>query len=325
MEKFEKKNLIELKKLTLDELSKYYRDLRKYNYDNNLEKYKTPEIRYKINDLVQLLLKIDKILSKREVHLLDDKRSYNNNSRIYTSSHVGRYDIETNYEIIHEPVKMVVGDPGYNYLTLEGLFWQLFGTIFVDTGYQVADIRKKIKNNESITSEEQELYDSYKTDRHMCLEYCKNYLKNKDNIIIYPEGAWNTTDKITTKFFTGAASMAIDTDSELVPIGMVRDNKSYTAMIGENINVHGATSKDAKDVTRELQEKVNELVWKIIATRPLTKRSTLGTNEELNKENIESIMSESDDEYTLDVIEKSRYEDTDSPEYVKKTLERIRN
>lgn len=320
MEEFTKKNLIELRKLTVDELSRYYRDLRKYNYDNNLEKYKTPEIRYKLNNLIQLLLKIDKLIAKREVHLLSDDRSYNKEARIYTSSHVGRYDIETNYEIIHEPVKMVVGDPGYNYLTLDGLFWRLFGTIFVDTGYQVYDIRKKIENNEPITKEEQELYDSYKTDRHMCLEYCENYLKNKDNIIIYPEGAWNTTDKITTKFFPGAAKMAIDTDSELIPIGMVRDNKTYEAMIGKNINVHGATSKDVKDVTEELQARVNELVWKIVATRPLTSRNALGTNEEQLAASVKSIMDESDDEYTLDVIEKSRYEDKSSPEYVKNSL-----
>ena len=90
---------------------------------------------------------------------------------------------------------------------------------------------QKLKNGEDISLEDRNLIDEYKTDRHICQIICENRIKNKDNILIYPEGAWNITPRLTQKLFPGAAKMAVNGDGVIVPIGVIRDKRKYTVNI----------------------------------------------------------------------------------------------
>lgn len=324
---FQKRNLIELYKMSGEELNHYYRMLRKYEYDNNIP-LKSSKIKKRIYFLTKLMLKIDRLTVGRKLIIYDDKRGdfkNINQGKIYAASHVGRYDAESSMEAIDEQVYAVMGDPGATYKTLinfDGFFLEdMLGRVCCDTGYQELENMKKLKLGEKIPDDDYNLIKEIKEDRHICEETCIKRLKNHDNILIYPEGAWNITAKLTQPLFTGTARMAIKGDGLIMPIGIVRDNKVYTVNMGEPISVKGADAenkKDVQDITNELHEKINSLKGEIIFDdkRPVLKRDDFGTPEENLRAFIDDIMSETTNDYTEDVIEGSRFFDKDAPENV---------
>src|SRR5574344_1668475 len=204
-------NLLQIKRMSLEELCSYYRLLRKNNYEEkNL--IKPSELINRIHSLKMLILKIDRIVSKRSLIIFEDKRQNNIDfGKIYAASHVGRYDIESSLEDINEPSYFVMGDPEETYRNFEGLFLEkINGRICFDTGYQVYDIMMKKKDGLDLSFEEQQLYDEYKTDRHIGEIQCEERVKNGDNILIFPEGAWNVTERLTQTLFPGTARIAIN-------------------------------------------------------------------------------------------------------------------
>ena len=319
---FDYKKFKELKKLSLDELSAYYRQLRSFEYDNN-KPLESSELKKKIYFLTKLILKIDRITSGRKLIVFDDKRSKNcDKGKVYASTHVGRYDIESAMEAINEQLYFVMGDPEDTYRNIEGFFLDnIQGRICLDTGYQIADIFKKKINGEELSLKEQALYDEYKKDRFIGEDTCTKRVLNKDNILIFPEGAWNVTPRIVQPIFDGAARIAINGNGFIVPIGIVRDNKKYTVNIGKEMNIDGATVSDTKDVTKELREKMCSLVGEIIFNdNKINSREEMGTPEENELAFINDIMRESENGYTLDVIENTRYYDKNAPENVYKLV-----
>ena len=65
MDTFKKLNLIEKRKMAIEELVDYYAEYRIYCY-NKGDKLKGIELRKKIHPLINLILKIDEVLSKEE-------------------------------------------------------------------------------------------------------------------------------------------------------------------------------------------------------------------------------------------------------------------
>lgn len=329
MSDFDKKNLLEIYRMSLDELSHYYRLLRRYEFENN-KPLESSELKRRMHKLTMLVLKIDRFFSKRQLVVFDDKRGdYKNISKgkIYAASHVGRYDIESCMEAIDDQTYFVMGDPEETYRNFEGFFLdKLHGRICVDTGYQQFENMQKLKRGIAISEEDQKLIDEYKMDRHICEIVCRDRVKNKDNILIYPEGAWNITPRLTQRLFPGAAKIAVNGDGVIIPVGVVRDSKRYTVNIGNPINVEGATIEDVPDITEQLKEKLNSLKGEIIFAdnRRRVSRTTLGSFDDVLEEFIDDIMSETANGYTREVIESSRYYDKDAPENVfkiyKKTL-----
>ena len=315
---FDYKRLLELKKMSIQELSDYYRKLRSYEYDIN-KPLETSKIKKRIHFLTKLILKIDRLLSNRKLIIFDDKRSNNTSvGKVYASSHVGRYDIESAMEAINEQVYFVMGDPEETYRNFEGFFLdKIQGRICVDTGYNINDIFRKHHEGQILTPEELELYKEYKKDRHICEDTCTKRIANGDNILIYPEGAWNVTPRLTQTLFPGAARIAVNGGGTIIPIGIVRDKKVYTVNIGNEMDISGASDKDVKDITSDLKERMNSLVAEIVfSNNNLTHRDSLGNADQIEFDYINDIMSESENGYTLDVIEKSRYYDPDYPENV---------
>ena len=315
---FDYKNLLELKKMSIQELSDYYRKLRSYENDIN-KSLETSKIKKKIYSLTKLILKIDRILSNRKLVIFDDKRSNNVSiGKVYASSHVGRYDIESAMEAINEQAYFVMGDPEETYRNFEGFFLDnIYGRICVDTGYNIHEIFRKHQEGQILTPEELELYKEYKKDRHICEATCTKRIANGDNILIFPEGAWNVTPRLTQTLFPGAARIAVNGGGTIIPIGIVRDKKVYTVNIGHEMDISGATEADVKDITNELKERMNSLVSEIIfSNNNLTHRDSLGNSNQIELDYINDIMSESANGYTLDVIEKTRYYDPDYPENV---------
>ncbi len=322
MADFDYKKFNELKKLSLDELSSYYRQLRSFEYDNN-KPLESSELKKKIYFLTKLILKIDRITSGRKLIIFDDKSSKNcDKGKVYASTHVGRYDIESAMEAINEQLYFVMGDPEETYRNFEGFFLDnIQGRICLDTGYQIADIFKKKRNGEELSLKEQALYDEFKKDRFIGEDTCTKRVLNKDNILIFPEGAWNITPRIVQPMFDGAARIAINGNGFIVPIGIVRDNKKYIVNIGSEMNIEGATLSDTKDITKELREKMCALVGEIVFDDDkVNSRAEMGTPEENELAYICDIMRESENGYTLDVIKNTRYYDKNAPENVIKLV-----
>lgn len=324
----EKKNLLELKKLSLEELCFYYRELRRYQYENNIP-LKSSELKKRIHFLTMLILKIDRITTGRKLIVFDDKRNYDSDKgKIYASSHVGRYDIESVMEAINDQAYFFMGDAEETYRNMEGFFLEnIHGRICIDTGYQVYDMIMKQKKGIELTEYEKNLVSEYKKDRHIGEETCIKRIQAKDNILIYPEGAWNVTDRLTQPLFPGTARIAVKGNGIIIPIGVIRDGKNYTINIGREFDISGATENDVEEITRELTELINSLKGEIIfsdLSRTIS-RTSLGTPAENISANIQDIMSETTNGYTLDVIEKTRFYDNDSPENVfgKKIFKRL--
>ena len=301
---FEYKKYREIKRLSLEELNKYYRQLRKYEFENN-KPLESSKIKKKIHTLSMLILKIDRLLSNRKLIIYDDKRdNYKelDRGKIYASSHVGRYDIESTMEAIDDQAYFVMGDPEETYRNFEGFYLNLI---------------QKQKNGENLSDSDKKLIEEYKIDRNLCQETCIRRVKNKDNILIYPEGAWNITPKLTQPLFKGTARIAVRGDGIIIPVGIIRDNKKYIVNIGKNFDVSGAGEKDIDDITTELKEKINSLKGEIIFSNDkIMKRSSMKSPKENEREFKEDIMRETTNGYTEEVIEKSRYYDKDAPENV---------
>ena len=73
MDSFEEKKLIEIHRMSLDELNRYYRYLRKYEFENN-KPLESSELKKRIHKLTMLVLKIDRFFSRRKLEIFDDKR-----------------------------------------------------------------------------------------------------------------------------------------------------------------------------------------------------------------------------------------------------------
>ena len=65
MQEFKKINLFEKRKMTIEELVKYYAEYRIYCY-NKHDKLKGIELRKKIHFLINIILEIDKVISREE-------------------------------------------------------------------------------------------------------------------------------------------------------------------------------------------------------------------------------------------------------------------
>ena len=309
---FEYKKLLELKKMSIQELSAYYRKLRSYEYDIN-KPLETSRIKKKIYFLTRLILKIDRLLSGRKLILFDDKRSDN------VSGGKMEKIKETKKKVTQKPVE----EESINLKSVIKVFIiilvldKIHGRICMDTGYNISDIFKKHKDGQPLTSRELELYEEYKKDRHICEVTCTRRIADKDNILIYPEGAWNVTPRLTQTLFPGAARIAINGKGVIIPIGIVRDKKTYMVNIGSEMNVSGACESDVKDITKWLKENMSSLVGEIIfSSSDIVSRDSLGDSYQNELDFVRDIMSESENGYTLDIIEKTRYNDPDYPENV---------
>ena len=292
MEVFEIKSKRELKKMPLSEVETYYRNLRKFQHENDIpidgiEKKKKNY--YQIN----FLMKLDKIINRRTTKLIGDQRQKTDRPKIYVGTHIGRYDIESSIEIINESAWFLMGDPGETYLNFDGEMLEKAGTIFFDTDDE--------------------------TDRHIALETCVKILKQGGNILLFPEGAWNLeTVYPVQELFAGVAEMAIRTGAEIIPIGIEQYYgkflKHYYMNIGKNISVEGASLSDKKSIAEIVRSKLMDLRWEIWEYHGIEKRASLPNDwNDAKQAYIDSIMQDTENGYTVEEIERTRYHAKNKP------------
>lgn len=284
MDYFKKKNIIEQFKMDKESLYKYYRDLRKYEYEHKDFK-KGIEIRKKIFPLLQKLIKLSVLLDRQKLTTLNNKSTIDGKPKIYCVTHIGRYDIENSLIGVNGSRYFLWGDPEELYLSFDRLVTELLGTIFVET--------------------------DNKQDRALSYKTMKKIIESGGSVQIYPEGAWNLLSNMPVmKVFAGAIKLSMETGAEIIPIAIDQDGKSYVINIGSNIKFEEDTNiDDARDYLRTV---LATLKWEIWEQKGIFKRSDIKETEE---EYIHEIMKYSDIGYTEEVIERSRYKDIGEVSY----------
>ena len=282
----DKKNWLEKRKMTLEELKSYYRELRRVAYENN-EPIKGTELRKKLHGLVHQIVNIEKILEGFSVEVLSDESTKGERPRVYAVTHVARFDIEAAIQAAKENAYFVWGDPGELYRSPEIIFLNMIGMIFVDT--------------------------DDKMDRHISLETMVKVLKQGSNVIIFPEGAWNITEnEVVMKLFTGVIEGAIRGEADIVPMAIERDqNNRYYVKVGKNIDTSTMSLDNKREEADNLRDTLATLKWEI--WEHMEEKEGLGERGELSanasEEFLNSIMKDSDNGYTVEEIERTRFID----------------
>ena len=253
MNDFKKLNLLEKRKLAIEELVVYYAELRKYNYRNG-DNLKYINLRKKIHFLVNIILKIDQLLSKEKIIILNDKHTVNKEkSKIFACTHIGGNDIQRTFQVIKEPAYLMLGDPGilYRMPIYQGL--KLNGVIPLET--------------------------SDREDRQIAYKKSVELLQKNGNLLIFPEGAWNVTpNSIVMKIFTGTVRLAKETGAEIIPIGVEQYDNNFYFNIGENYSIPFESQKSISYHNDELREKLATLKWEIMELQTVLERKSIPDN-----------------------------------------------
>lgn len=277
---FKRKNIIYRTIMPLDQLIEYYRNERKYIYENNIP-VKGIKWRKRIHKIMFAIIKMKRVLLHQKLTILHDEREDTDKPIIYACTHIGRYDIEMALESIQDTCFLFLGSPGKLYRSLDGVLVYLFGFIGCDT--------------------------TEKEDRHIAKELAIRTLKQGGNILIFPEGAWNITEnQVVMKLYTGTIEMAIRSGADIVPIAIEQYEKSFYINIGKNISLDKATNLNEKRrLCDDLRDILCTLKWEIWEQFPIVQRSSLPEN--MGQIFVEKIMSETANDYTVEEIERDRF------------------
>lgn len=280
-----RKNLLQLKGMQLEELKKYYVELRKYEFENDVP-LKGISIRKKIHYALLSIVKVDRILSKEKIEIISDKRTFTTRPIIYACTHIGGNDIQRTFEAIKEHAYLFLGDPEGIYKDMTGLLLYLNGVICLET--------------------------NDKNDRKIAKERAIELLKKGGNLLIYPEGAWNVTDNLPVmKLYTGAVKMALETDADIVPVAIEQYNDQFYINIGKNICVSDMPSIEINELNNILRNLLATLKWEIFESQGIKNRSSIA------KEFIETfkqnIVDKCEYGFTLDDVYRTMFKDLNEP------------
>lgn len=279
MNEFEKKNLFELRKLTLEELKKYYVELRNYEYESSIP-LKGIKLRQKIHKLLLSIIKIDRVLAKEKLIIVNNKSEKTDKPIIYACTHIGGNDIQRTFEAIKGHAYLFLGDPEGLYRDISGLLLYLNGVICMETG---------IKN-----------------DRYIAKQRAIELLNKGGNLLIYPEGAWNITENLPVmKLFPGTITMALETQAEIIPIAIEQYDDTFFVNIGKNIIVDKNCS--VKEQNSHLRDTLATLKWEIWEGRGVQKRESISKNFADNFK--QNIVDKCEYGFTLDDVYSTMYKD----------------
>lgn len=284
---FNKKNLLELRKMSIEQLKNYYLELRKYEYDNKvpLDKIK---IRKKIHSLLLAIIKIDRILSKETIKVIDNKSRETSKPKIFACTHIGGNDIQRTFEAMKKHAYLFLGDPEGLYKDISGLLLHFNGVICLET-----------RN---------------KNDRFIAKERAIELLLKGGNLLIYPEGAWNITDNLPVlKLYSGAVKMAVETGAELIPIAIEQYDNKFLVNIGENLIVE---PDNIEKSNQYLRDALATLKWEIWETNEIVHRCDI--SDDYGNMFKQNIIDKCEYGFTIEDVYETMYKSKDevSPEEV---------
>lgn len=238
--------------MPLPELEQYYRNQRRMRFENN-EPFRGIKFRKMLHPILVCGLKLMHLISGQKITIVGDKRVPTDRPVIFAATHIGWDDIEMIFTAIGDHAYLFWGDPRESYKTMDGMLLDLNGVIICDT--------------------------DHKTDRYIGKETCVRWLGQGGNLLIFPEGVWNTTENLPVQcLFPGTAEMAIRTNADIIPIAISQVGKEYRVNIGANISCNGFSLSQKQALTESLREAMATLKWEIYETQSITKRNTIPEN-----------------------------------------------
>lgn len=302
MEEFKYKNCVSRMLMEQSKLEQYYRDLRKYEYYNDVP-LKNREYFDKRYEIIKRILALELAAYGYNAKIYKDLREKSDASKIYAMTHIGRFDIESSVITKGEQACFLWGDPKSLYKSPEKLLMNLLDPIYVD------------------------LAKEYREDCHIGQKNMVRHLEHGVNVQIYPEGAYNICmNKVVMRLFNGAVKTAIEANqkrpTEIIPSAIIQFGKTFYVYYGKNIKADDLEKMGIEEGTKFLRDAMATLKWELVSelSGPKTyvgdpsdevfytkKRSDVKYSD--YQDFIKEIMAGNTDEYGLDQIEKDRYKD----------------
>lgn len=262
--------------MSVPELESYYCALRKYRFEKG-EKLGHFRMRRMVQPLLLWILMLERF-SKKHTLTVTGKRSAYAKNVIYASTHIGGDDVQRVFEAIRQHAHLLLGDPKDLYKDAAGLMLFLNGCISVET------------NN--------------KEDRRIAYHRAVELLNAGESLLIYPEGAWNIIENVPVmELYRGTASMALETNTDIVPLAIEQNGNDFFVNIGEPISPQGFSSDT--ELTRELRDALATLKWATWERIGMVSRRSLGAN--YRKVFADEIAARCELGYTIDDVERTRY------------------
>ena len=283
MQNFDKKSLLELRKMTLDEIKKYQLELRKYEFENEIP-LKNIKLRKAIHVLLLQLIKIDRLLAKEKIEVIGDKRIKSDRPKIYACTHIGGNDIQRAFEGIKEHAYLFLGDPQETYIDFNGIVLKMNGIIPLET--------------------------DVKEDRNISYNRAVELLKNDGNLLIFPEGTWNLTDNLPVlKLFNGAAKMSRVAKADIIPVAIEQYDNKFYINIGENIVPSENRNLYLDSYNDLIRDSMATLKWEIWEKIGESSRKNLQDN--YGEEFLKTIVDRCEYDFTLEKMLRDAYKDKD--------------
>lgn len=278
-----KKSLLELRKLSIEELAKYYKEQRKEAIEEGIPlSEKSIRIRNKIHQLLLKIVIIERLFNHETVTVLKDERVKNNHPKVFACTHIGGNDIQRTFEAMKDPAYLFLGDPQELYRNLEGLLLYLNGVICLET-------RDKI-------------------DRGIAKKRSIELLEKGGNLLIYPEGAWNISPNLLVmKLYKGAVNIAVKTKADLIPIAIEQVENHFYVSIGKNIITSDMENIDTNLLNQTLRDAMATEKWHIwesvgVYSRDIVKDQTVDNYQQ-------SIVKKCSYNFTLEDVLETMYKD----------------
>lgn len=296
---FDHKSRSQILKMSPSSLNCYFRQKRRYLYENHMPLNNRKVLPASVRKvLIKGILRMDQIFSRRKIEVVSDRHTDNNHVHIFAATHVGPGDVETVLSVIDKNAYLLQGDVGKGYCNFSGALLDFNGRICFDTGYQYQDYMKDrtaaLDDIPEVVSKE---ISDIVLDRHIAETACIESINQGNNLLIFPEGAYNVSRNPLMPLFNGAIRMAIKSnrDVDIIPIALVRQKGGhlFQVMIGENICFDGADESNVPFFTKQLENKLRSML------------SDLGRSEDMDDKtyftHLTDIFEKPIDDYTLDV------------------------
>ena len=264
-----------------EQLENRYREKRYQQFDNGQLNIKRLVGHRVANRILIRLITLQRILRKEKLIVVGDRRIKTKRPVIFLPMHIGGSDIEVIFESVRTHTWLMLGDPREMYCNVSGAMLHINGVIWFDT--------------------------AYKKDRHIAKLRSIELLKRGENIIIFPEGAYNISpNRLVMYPYTGAAEIAITTHADIIPIGLVRQGKTYYINIGENISTEIYNTEQKYELTELLRNHLATLCWEILEKLPIVYRKTL-KNDYYENDFLKKMFIQEGFSYTVDDVKKTLY------------------
>lgn len=271
-----RKNIIQRTFMSLSELELYYQERRKERFlqGKPLKHIRLREVFYPV---FAKFLTLDRIFRKQTITVCGNQKKCKGRM-IFACTHIGENDQENIYEVLHRSCWWFVGDPCILYKNVSGLLLYLNGCILLETGDR--------------------------DDRHIAYLRSVELLKGGGSLMIFPEGARNGSENLPVMaLFPGTAKMAMETNTNIVPIAIEQFDKRFIVNIGTEIRPEDYSNTD--ELTQKLRDSLATLKWEIWEREGQQARNSLPDNyRELFIKEFEARIQPWD---TLESVERTRF------------------